>query len=386
MWDKTVLTAFLIATSLCATGRAYALDGLTDAEIKIGMVNAQQGPASGLGIGMKAGAEAVFKGINEKGGIHGRKINLLVVDDGYEPDRTIDATVNMIEQSKVFSLFGYVGTPTSNAAVPIVKENKVPLVGLFTGAMSLRQPVIREVFNIRASYNDEAEMLVERFIKDTGAKKFAVFYQDDGFGLAVLSGVESALKKRGMEVAAKGTFQRNTVAVKSGLVAVMAANPDVVVMVGPYTPVAVFAKEAKAAGLKARLATVSFVGTDNLVSSAGKDGDGIVISQVVPFPYNKAIPVVKDCAELLSRNAQGEQLGYVNLEGCITAKVFAAGIDRAGKELTRDGLISAFEAMKNLDLGGMSFSMGPGSHQASAAVYLSQIVGGKITEINTIKK
>ncbi len=383
---KHIISVGMVLTMLFSVGHLFAADGVTDTEIKVGMVNAQTGPASGLGIGMKTGAEAVFKDINSKGGIHGRKINLLVDDDGYEPNKTIDVTVNMIEQNKVFSLFGYVGTPTSNAAVPIVKEMKVPLVGLFTGAMSLRQPVVPEIINIRASYDNETEMLVERFIKDIGAKKFAVFYQDDGFGLAVLSGTEKALKKRGMEVVAKGTFQRNTIAVKTGLAAVMAANPDVVIMVGPYTPVSIFTKEAKAAGLKAALATVSFVGTNNLVNAVGNEGNGIVISQVVPFPQNISIPVVKECAAILASHALGEQLGFVNLEGCITAKVFVAGLVKAGKGLTRESMIKAFEGMKNVDLGGMTISMGPDNHQASSNVYLTQIRDGKITEIETIKK
>ena len=156
-------------------GRLYAADpGITDTEIRLGMVNAQSGAASGLGQGMRAGAMAVFEEVNAHGGIYGRHINLLVDDDAYEPNKAIDATLKMIEEQKVFSLFGYVGTPTANAVLPIIKETKTPLIGLFTGAMTLRRPVISEVINIRASYDDESEMLVERFIKDKGAKRFAV--------------------------------------------------------------------------------------------------------------------------------------------------------------------------------------------------------------------
>jgi len=364
----------------------FAVDGVTDTEVKLGMVNAQTGPAAGLGKGMRTGAEAVIKEINNKGGINGRKINLLVADDGYEPDKAIDETVKMIEENKVFALFGYVGTPTANAVIPIVKENKTPLVGLFTGAMTLRKPVIHEIINIRASYDDEPEMLVERFIKDTGAKKFAVFYQDDGFGMAVLSGTEKALKKRGLEVAAKGTFQRNTTAVKAGLVAVMEANPDVVIMVGPYTPLSVFIKEAKAAGLKSQLATVSFVGTDSLVKLTGNEGDGVVISQVVPFPEDLSLPVTKECSTLIAKHAPDEKLGFVNFEGCITAKAMVLALEKVGKDLTRENLIKAFEDMKNADIGGVSFTMGPDDHQALDHVFLTQIKGGKITQISTIGK
>lgn len=365
----------------------FAVDVVPETtDIKLGMVNAQTGPASGLGKMMRVGAEAVFKEVNGKGGINGRKIHLVVADDGYEPDRAIDETITMIEEDKVFALFGYVGTPTANAVIPIVKERKVPLVGLFTGAMTLRKPVIHEIINIRASYDDEPEMLVERFTKDIDAKKFAVFYQDDGFGMAVLSGTEKALKKRGLEIAAKGTFQRNTTAIKSGLAAVMAANPDVVIMVGPYTPLAAFIKEARAAGLKSHLATVSFVGTDSLVSLVGSEGDGVIISQVVPFPEDMTVPITKECSSLITKHFPEEKIGFVRFEGCITAKAMVLALEKAGKDLTRENLIKAFEDMKNVDIGGLTFTMGPDDHQASDQVFLTQIKGGKITPVSTIGK
>ena len=379
----TIVAHLLLGTFLVATG-AIAEDGVGIAEIKIGMVNAQSGPAAGLGKGMRTGAEAVFKEANEKGGINGRKINLLIGDDGYEPNKAVDQTLKMVEENKVFALFGYVGTPTANAVIPIVKDMKVPLVGLFTGAMTLRQPVIPQIINVRASYDDEAEKLVDAFLQ-AGAKKFAVFHQEDGFGAAVLSGTEKALKKRGMEIVAKGSFQRNTTAVKSGLAAIMPAAPDVVIMVGPYTPLATFIKEARGEGLKSHLATVSFVGTDNLVNMVGTGGDGVVISQVVPFPEDTSIPLVKDCANAIAKHFSGEKLGFVNFEGCVTAKAMLSALEKAGKELSRDGLIKAFEGMSGLDMGGLTLNYSSNDHQGSDTVFLTQIKGGKITPITAIK-
>lgn len=376
-----LVLAAALAAPLCA-----ADPGIADKEIRLGMVNAQSGAASGLGHGMRVGADAVFKDVNAKGGVNGRQITLLVDDDAYDPNKAIDATLKMLDEQKVFALFGYVGTPTANAVLPIVKENKVPLVGLFTGAMSLRQPVVPQVINIRASYDDEAEMLVERFVKDKGAKRFAVFYQDDGFGQAVLSGTEKALKKRGLEVVAKGSFQRGTTAVKTGLAAVMAGTPDAVVMVGPYTPLTEFIKAAREAGLKAGLATVSFVGTNDLVKLVGSAGDGVVISQVVPFPDDAGVPVAKECASLLDKYEPGEKLGFVSLEGCITAKAMVAALDKAGATPSRDGLIAAFESIKNLDLGGMTLSLAPDNHQASAVVWVTQIQDGKIVPVQSLAR
>jgi ABC-type branched-subunit amino acid transport system substrate-binding protein len=381
MHSRTLLARSAIA-SLITLGALPALgaEGITATEIKLGMVNVQTGPASGLGKGMRSGAEAVFKAVNAKGGVGGRKINLVIGDDGYEPNRTVDETLKMIEGEKVFSLFGYVGTPTSNAALPIVKEMDVPLVGAFTGAMSLRAPLARQVFNVRASYDDEAEAQVAHFIAK-GAKSVAVFYQDDGFGLAVLSGTEKALKKRGMQVAAKGTFARNTLAIKTGLAAMLEAKPDAVVMVGTYAPLAAFIREARAAGLKSQLATVSFVGTDNLVAEVGKDGDGVVITQVVPFPADDGLPVVRECREALAANGGGT-LGYVNLEGCITAKVMVAALEKAGAAPERASLIAALQGMNGVDLGGVKVSFSADNHQASNTVFLTHIQGGKIAKLN----
>jgi len=358
---------------------ATAQDGISAAEIRLGMVNVQTGPASGLGKGMRSGAEAVFSAVNAKGGVNGRKISLLVGDDGYEPNKAVDETLKMIEQEKVFSLFGYVGTPTANAVLPIVKEMDVPLVGAFTGAMSLRQPVTKQVFNVRASYDDEAETLVAHFLAN-GAKTVAVFYQDDGFGTAVLSGTEKALKKRNMQVVAKGTFQRNTLAIKGGMAAMLEAKPDAVVMVGPYAPLAAFIKESRAAGLKAQLATVSFVGTDNLVAEVGKAGDGVLISQVVPFPADDDIAVTRECREAVKAHS-GEALGFVNFEGCITAKVMVAALERAGKDVSREGLVGALRAMQGVDLGGMRVGFAADNHQASNTVFLTQIRDGRISKL-----
>jgi branched-chain amino acid transport system substrate-binding protein len=379
MQRKPIASLVTTAVAVLFVGAADAAIGVSPSEVKIGMVNVQTGPASGLGKGMRSGAEAVFKQVNAKGGVHGRTINLVVGDDGYEPDKAVDETLKMIEQQQVFSLFGYVGTPTANAVLPIVKEMDVPIVGLFTGAMSLRQPVTKQVFNVRASYDDEAETLVAHFISK-GAKTVAVFYQDDGFGQAVLSGTDKALKKRSMPIVAKSTFQRNTLAIKGGLATMLEAKPDAIVMVGTYAPLAAFIKEARAAGLTSQLATVSFVGTDNLVSQVGKDGEGVVISQVVPFPGDNDLPIQRECRAALLAHG-GEALGFVNFEGCITAKVMVAALERTGKSPERAGLVETLRAMNGVDLGGVKIAFGNDNHQALSDVFLTQIRDGKITKL-----
>ncbi|MEW5949657.1 MAG: ABC transporter substrate-binding protein [Thermodesulfobacteriota bacterium] len=272
------------------------------------------------------------------------------------------------------------------AALPIVEEMKVPLVGLFTGAGLLRNPVSRYIINIRASYDDETESLVERITSDLGIKDIAVFYQDDSFGLAGLSGTEKALKKRGLKVAATGTFARNTEAVKGGLASVMAAKPGAVVMVGPYKPIAAFVKEARAAGFKPVLATISFVGTENLIKESGDAANGIIISQVVPSPDDTSVPVVRDFQAALKKSFPNEAPSYVRLEGYVTARVLVTALEKAGAALTREGLIDAIESMSNTDIGGMSVSFSKDNHQGLNKVYMTQVGGGKAKPVAKVAK
>lgn len=378
--------SFLIATLVLAFGAVVpAADGVTDKEVAIGQCAALSGPAAGLGINMNVGLKACFAEVNAKGGVNGRSLKLVSVDDGYDPDRCVDGTVKLIEEDKVFCLAGYVGTPTGKAAMPVISEKKVPLIGLFTGAMLFRTPVNPYVFNVRASYNDETEVLVERLTTDLGAKKIAVFYQNDSFGQAGLAGTEKALTKRQLQVAAKGTFERNTVAVKAGLAQVMEGHPDAVVMVGPYKPVAAFVKEARAAGLTVPVATISFVGTENLITELGKDADGVVISQVVPPPQDAAVAVVKDYLAALKTVAADAKPTYGSLEGYVSGRVLVLGLEKAGKDLGRDGLVAALENLKDADLGGLTVSFAKDNHQALSKVFLTRVAGGQAVPVTALK-
>ncbi len=365
---------------------SYAETGVTEKSVKIGQCAALQGPAQGLGVGMNNGMTAFFKQKNAAGGIHGRTLDLKAIDDGYEPEKTGEGTAKLIEEEQVFCLSGFVGTPTGKAAMEIVQESKVPLVGLFTGAMAFRDPVKRYIINFRASYDDETEVLVERMTKDIGASKISVFYQNDAFGQAGLSGVEKALKKRNLTLASKGVFERNTIEVKAGIAALMEGKPDAVVMVGPYKPLAVFLKEAKAAGLIARFSTISFVGTENFIRESGAEGEGVLISQVVPSPQDASVPLVKDYQLALKAAFPNESFGYVSLEGYTTAKLLALGLEKVGTNPTREGLIDAFEAMTAVDMGGLTLNFSKTSHQGSNKVFLTEVNAGQAKPITSLLK
>ena len=374
---SVVASALLLTLSSVPLG---AETGVSDDAVLLGMVNVQTGPASALGKGMLVGASAVFEDVNARGGVHGRAIELLVGDDGYEPERAIDETLFMIEDEGVFSLFGFVGTPTANAVLPIVEELEVPLVGLFTGAGSLREPVMRQVFNVRSSYDDEAEAMVAHFLDD-GAENVAVFYQNDSFGKAVLSGTEKALARRDMSVYAKSTFERNTIAIRGGLAEMLEADPDAIVMVGTYAPLAELVRQARAAGLDSRMATVSFVGTKNFVEAVGEAGDGVLITQVMPYPHDDGTAVVEDCRRLIDAHS-GAALDYVNLEGCVTAKVMVEGLERAGPDLTRDALIEALEGIRDHDLGGITIDYAEDDHQGMDRIFVSEVREGDVVELS----
>ncbi len=376
----------LLGLSLGLSIASYAAEpGITDGGILLGMVNAQTGPAASLGQGMYHGAMAAFDEVNARGGVNGRKITLILDDDGYEPDRAIAGTRKMIDEKRVFALFGYVGTPTANAVLPIVKETHVPLIGVFSGAMTLRQPVTPEVINIRPSYDDETETLVDHFVNDTGAKRFAVFYQNDGFGAAVLSGVDKALRKRNLDIVAKGAFERNTIDVAAGLAAVKQGDPDVVIMAGPYSPLTAFVKAAKEQNLKAQLATVSFVGTEAFVNSLGVTDQNVFISQVMPYPGDITVPVVATCTRLMQRYYPNEALGFINLEGCVTAKALLIALEKTGRDLTREGLLKSFEGLHHVDLHGLDLTFAEDDHQALSKVFLTRIDNGKIWSITDLK-
>src|ERR1700733_9177900 len=282
--------AFVVVASM-ACGVALAEDGVTEKTIVFGQVAALSGPAQDLGQGMREGILAAFEDANRSGGIFGRALALKSRDDGYEPEKTVEATKASLDEDKVFALIGAVGTPTSKASQPIATDLGVPFIGPFTGAEFLRNPYNRYVVNVRSSYFEETEAWIEHLTKDLGISKIAILYQDDAFGLAGLEGVQRAMAKRNMTLVASGSFKRNTVAVKSALLDIMKAEPEAGGTVAPYKPVAEFIKLAHQVQLNAVFVAISFVGSDSLAKELGKDGAGGFVSPVVSSQWDDTVPV-----------------------------------------------------------------------------------------------
>lgn len=370
------LTAAACMAVLPAEAQERGVAGNT---VTIGMVNALTGPASALGTGMKAGTLAYFKRINAAGGVHGRTIKVISYDDGYEPKKTVEMTGKLLYEDKVFALFGYVGTPTSTAIMPVVNKEKMIYWGPFTGAEFLRNPVNRYIFNIRGSYFDEAEMQVKYLTEKLGKKKIGMLIQNDAYGLAVKGGVVKALKSRDMTLAGEATFERNTENIDAGLAALKAANPEAVIMVGTYKAMAAFIRKARAQAFNPVFLNVSFVGTAALVRELAGAGEGVIITQVMPSPHDASLPLVQQYQKDM-KTAGSTELDYTDLEGYIDAVVFVETLKKAGANLTRESFISAAEGL-NVNSGGLSFSFTPSNHQAMSKVYLTRISGNKVVPV-----
>ena len=360
----------LMIAALATAATSVFAQGITDKEIVLGQGAVFSGPAAELGIQMRDGALAYFNHVNGQGGVYGRRIVLKSVDDRYEPDGAIAATKKLINDEKVFALFGYVGTPTFNAAAPILTEARVPLVAAFTGAETLRDPFNRYVFNVRASYYDETEEIVQH-LTAMSVDKIAVFYQNDGYGKAGLEGVVRALKKRNMQMAGTATVERNTVDVAKAVAEMKKVQPQAIVMVSAYKSCAAFIREMKKAGMAPSFWNVSFVGSAALAKELDKEGRGVQISQVVPFPWDNTLPVVKEYQRLMK--AENKSINFSSLEGFISAKVMVEGLRRAGKAPTREGLIKALETMDPYDVGGFKVAYRPNDHRGSRFVDLTII-------------
>ncbi|WP_454742264.1 ABC transporter substrate-binding protein [Cupriavidus necator] len=358
-----------------AASAATADNGVTADTILLGQSAALTGPAASLGKQMNAGARLYFDHINQQGGIYGRKIRLEALDDYYEPEPAAKNTKKLIEEARVFALFGYVGTPTSQAALPLAIQAKVPFFGPYTGARSVREPRNRYVFHVRAGYNEEATAIL-RQIQTTGLKRVAVVYNDDAYGKAELEELERALKTAadsGVQLVSREGVVRNTMEIGDAMQGVLKANPDAVVMISAYRTAGAFVKEALRRGYNGQFYNVSFVGTQALANEVGAKGSGLVISQVMPHPGNATLPVVREYLRLLQAAGKPHDFDYASIEGFVAANAFTEGLRRAGKDLTREKLVTALESMRSYDLGGFIVNFTPENHVGSKFVEMTII-------------
>ena len=374
------LKQLLAVAAIAMSALAGAEPGVTDNSITLGMSSPFSGPNGAYGIDMRQVIDSYFDQVNKGGGVHGRKISLIALDDGYETDRTVANTKTLIIDKNVFALLAFYGSsPTTEAMNKVFGPARVPLVGTISGAGTLREPISqnpnsRYMFNVRASYADETEAIVNELVS-TGLKNIAVFYQNDGFGKSGLEGVTTALKKHNLVPSVAATVERNSVEVASAVDAIAKANPQAVIMVTLYKPTAAFIKAMKAAGQGALFRTRSPVGTEQLVKELGADARGIVISQVMPYPWNDIVPMVRDYQKLIGNKANSS---YYGIEAYAMARITVDALRKAGKDPTREKFLAALEGM-NSDLGGFRVAYSGSNRQGSRFVEMTVVgPGGKI--------
>ena len=387
---RSQLKFLLIAASLCCLAIffipcAMAEDGVTENKIIIGQSCALKGPAQALGQGMRDGALAYFNHINAKGGINGKIIKLITLDDGYEPKACITNTNQLIENDRAFLLFGYVGTPTSKAVLDIIKKTKIPFFAPFTGAEFLRKPLTKGIFNIRASYFQETEAMVVALLRNN-KKRISVFYQDDSFGEAGLKGVKIALQKRGMKILGKASYERNTLDVENTVSEIAISNPDAVIMIGAYNPCAKFIHLMREkTNSRPIFLNVSFVGADALAETLFNKGLGVVITQVVPYPFDRRINIVAEYQQMTQKYMADSKISFTGMEGFIAAKALCRILQKMN-HFTRAEFLRKADSLKE-NLGGFKVHFTPKNHQGSDLVHFTQIgPGGSISNIDNLNQ
>ncbi len=398
-----LLLFVLVALSVCAAcssstgdGRRSnsAVPGVNATTVRVGSSLALTGHASFLGQQTMQGASTLIKEVNAMGGVHGRQIQLVIKDDGYDPPRCLMNTQRFLVGQDIFALFCYVGTPTTVKIIPLVDRASIPLLGMFTGAKALREPFNRYILNVRASYYQETGAAVKHLVEQLGMRNIAIFYQYDAYGLDGLRGAELALLQYGAAPVAKSSYIRGTLHVEAGLRESVESNAEAVIMIGSYEPCARFIKLAKASGKDLLFYNVSFVGVEELARRLGGAGENVIVSQVVPPPElsesMELMGEIQTYRRLSDKYFPRKPTSSVSLEGYFNALVLVEGLKRAGRDLTREGFIEAVQSIREYKLGkDTAITFGPDDHQGLDAVYFTWIKDGRlqlITNWNAVAK
>lgn len=347
-------------------------------EIVFGQSAALSGPSGKLGQKIKQGAEAYFSYINDKGGINGRKIRLETLDDYYEPKYTQKNTIELIQNRNVFAIFGNLGTPTSKVALEISKQYNIPYLVPFTGASFLRSPSQSSVINLRNSYYAETEALVKFLVNTYNYKKIAVFYQNDSYGKAGYDGVIHAMNKLGLKIIAEGRYRRNTLSYRNALHQIKQSKPEAIIMIGAYKTASSFIKSARKEGLtNTKFCNISFVGSKDLVNALNEETQNVLISQVVPIPWDKSNIAIEEYQKIYSSYFPNEDFDFISLEGFLAAKLVVSALKETGKELTKSKFMKTFENLKPNTLEGLKISLSSTDRQALEDIYITDYYQGK---------
>ena len=367
-------------------GVTASVPGITDQSILFGQSAALTGHAFELGRNMQLGIEAAFHQVNQSGGVYGRTLELHTTDDAYEPEAAIANTLYLINEQEVFALIGAVGTPTSRSAAPVAAEAAVPYIAPFTGAEFLRDPEWANILNLRSSYYQETEEMVARLTQDLGIDRIAVMYQDDSFGRAGYQGVRRALDRRSLQPVSIGLYPRNTTAVKTALLDIQLGEPEAVIMIGAYKPVAELIAWGRHTGLDPVFMTVSFVGSNALAEELGPNGTGVYVTQVVPFPTDNSLPVTATYLKALAEYSPDAVPGFVSFEGYLAGRLAIAGLQGCGQHVDRTCFLNSLRSAEVVDIDGFELQYGDDDNQGSDAVFLTMIgSNGEYHPVNSLR-
>ena len=366
----------LFALAFCLLAGPAAAQGVTPNQVLIGQSAPLTGANAELGKDIRNGALAYFRKLNDAGGVHGRKLELASLDDANTVQRSGENTQKLVEEQKVFALFGYASATLSRPALPIVAKHSVPFLSPFTGADPMRV-FDKNVYNMRASYADELEKIVDHYAP-LGVKRFSIVYYDDVVGRENLAAVDRALKKRNYATVSMAALKdRAKPDIATGVKEVAKGQPDVVILTTLYKASSDFVKTARAAGLSAQMISNSFPGASPLAKELGDQGAGVVVATVVP-PFAKAsLPIVAEYRAAMDKQFGDKAYSFTSLESYIAAKVAAEAMRRAGPKLTREGFMKALDAMSDYDVGGYNVGFSPSNHNGSSYVELMVIGKGQ---------
>jgi len=360
-----------LALSLFPLAGARAEVGVSQDAVLLGQSVVLSGPQAENGVNYTNGIKLHLDLVNAAGGIHGRRIRIKTLDDAYDPKKTAANTQQLVDAEKAFALFGYTGTGSTLAALPIVEKAQVPLIAPFTGADMLRENTPRMLFVMRAGYRDELIRMVEQLVT-TGVTSIAIAYQDDNFGRAVLKSAVEALERFKLKPAAVGAIDGKTYDAAKAVEAVVKHKPGAILMGTAGQASVAFIRDYLKTGERPQFFGLSVMSATQLRKDLGPDSAGIAVAQVVPSPWSSKYAVVKRYRDALGKNSQ-QEAHHAGLEGWIAARMLTEAMKRAGKDLTREKLIAALEGMRNVDLGDFTVDFSPGKHTGSTFVDLSII-------------
>lgn len=372
---KALLTVFMFCVTLVWAGSAQAEIGVTAQSVLIGQSISLTGPTGVIGTDFNEGFKAYIDDVNRRGGVFGRQLKLITMDDGYVAQRTLSNTEAMIRKDGVFAFSGTLGTANVISILPLLTENRIPLFAPFTGSISLRQNPNKYLFTVMASYGDEAEKMIQH-LTTVGIKSIAIAYQNTVFGKEGLAGVEAAMKKRNLSPTVSASVEVDAKDAAVAAKKIASANPQAVILMMAGKTTIEFIRELKKTGVVAQVLLTSVADTNLLIKTFDKGAAGMIVAQTAPAPFSDKLAISREFRQVMKAAGQEAHIGYGGISGYISAKALVQGLQLAGTALTREKFISALEGVKSMDLGGYVLRFGPDRHNGSTYVEMTMIKPG----------